>query len=315
MARARNIKPSFFTNEQLSDNCPLGRLLFIGLWTISDYKGDLEWKEKTLKIQLLPWDDCSIKELAINLDKSGLVRFYSDGIKVYLNIPNFEKHQNPHKNEKEKGSDIPSYTDSMRQLIDLKGLTINRDKSGFIQECSHSDRADSLLLNPESPILNPDITPSAPSATPKKKTKSGSRLPDDWRPTQEHVDAAMMLNPGYSREWFSATAHKFRDYWVAKTGKDATKADWLATWRNWVRNDLEFNRGKNNAKPQKLDDNNTDWVDLAFGSTASSDSGEQNLQWLEGDFSSVVGSDQRPGLPEPSEGGMAEGLDREPDNN
>lgn len=157
MARARNIKPSFFTNEQVSDNCPLGRLLFIGLWTIADFKGDLEWKEKTLKIQLLPWDDCDLKELAINLDKSGLIRFYSDGNKIYINIPNFEKHQNPHKNEKEKGSEIPCYSDAMRQAIDFKGLTINRDKSGLKPESSHSDRADSLLLNPESPILNPVI--------------------------------------------------------------------------------------------------------------------------------------------------------------
>lgn len=27
----------------------------------------------------------------------------------------------------------------------------------------------------------------------------------------------------------------FRDHWTAKTGKDATRLDWLATWRNWVR--------------------------------------------------------------------------------
>jgi hypothetical protein len=161
MARARNIKPSFFTNEQVSDNCPLGRLLFIGLWIQADYKGDLEWREKTLKIQLLPWDNCSLKELAINLDKSGLIRFYSDGNKIFINIPNFEKHQNPHKNEKERGSDIPAYSDEMRQLIDLKGLTINRDKSRAVPECSHSDPADSLLLIPDSPILNPPLSASA----------------------------------------------------------------------------------------------------------------------------------------------------------
>jgi type IV secretory pathway VirB10-like protein len=151
------------------------------------------------------------------------------------------------------------------------------------------------------------VTPSAPPE--KKLRKTGSRLPDDWRPTQEHVEAAMQLNPDYTREWFSSTAHKFRDYWVAKTGKDATKADWLATWRNWVRNDLEYNRGKANAKPKQLDNESTDWVSLAFGSTTSGDSGEQDLQWLEGDFSSLGGGDQRPGLPKPSEGGMVEGLD------
>lgn len=156
MARARNIKPSFFTNEQVSENCPLGRLLFIGLWTMADYKGDLEWKEKTLKIQILPWDDCSVKQLAINLDKSGLVRFYSVGDKIYLNIPTFERHQNPHKNEREKGSEIPAYSEQHRQAIDFNTLTINRDKSGVIPECSHSDRADSLLLIPDSPILKPE---------------------------------------------------------------------------------------------------------------------------------------------------------------
>lgn len=156
MARARNIKPSFFTNEQLADNCPLGRLLFIGLWTLADHKGDLEWKERTIKIQILPWDDCDIKKLAITLDKSGLIRFYSDGDKIYLNIINFIKHQNPHRNEKEKGSDIPAYSESFRQLIDLKELTINRDLSRVILEGSHSNPAESLIPLTDSPILKPE---------------------------------------------------------------------------------------------------------------------------------------------------------------
>ena len=240
MARARNIKPSFFTNEQVSDNCPLGRLLFIGLWTMADFKGDLEWKEKSLKIQLLPWDDCSIKELAINLDKSGLIRFYSDGNKIYINIPNFERHQNPHKNEREKGSEIPHYSEVMRQAIDLKGLTINRDKSGLKPESSHSDRADSLLLIPDSPILNP-VIPESKQVTPQAATprKTASRLPDDWKPNQTHWDAAKEINPNLTDEWFKLVAHKFKDYWIAKSGKDATKVDWLATWRNWLRREVE----------------------------------------------------------------------------
>lgn len=155
------------------------------------------------------------------------------------------------------------------------------------------------------------ITPqAAPPATPEKKSrKTGSRLPDDWRPTQEYVDAAMQLNPDYTREWFSATAHKFRDYWVAKTGKDATKADWLATWRNWVRNDLEYNRGKANAKPKQLDHNSTDWIDRTLPSLpihrggasgvhagsaqAGGANGEQDFHLIDCDFSSVVISDQR----------------------
>ena len=33
---------------------------------------------------------------------------------------------------------------------------------------------------------------------------------------------------------------KFKDYWAAKTGANALKADWQAGWRTWVRNSLEF---------------------------------------------------------------------------
>jgi hypothetical protein len=28
---------------------------------------------------------------------------------------------------------------------------------------------------------------------------------------------------------------KFCDYWHGKAGRDATKVDWVATWRNWIR--------------------------------------------------------------------------------
>lgn len=169
MARARNIKPSFFTNEQLADSCPLGRLLFIGLWTLADYKGDIEWKEKTIKIQILPWDDCDIKKLAINLDKSGLIQFYSVQDKIYIHVVNFVKHQNPHKNERDKGSYIPCFADEHRQAIDLQGITINRDLSGLERNSSQSNPADSLLLNPYT--LNPDMPESQQVATQDKPAK------------------------------------------------------------------------------------------------------------------------------------------------
>lgn len=156
MARARNIKPALFSNDDLAENDPLGRLLFIGLWTIADYKGELEWRPKRIKAQLLPYDNCDIKELAINLDKSGFIRFYSSQGNTYLKILNFEKHQNPHKNERDKGSIIPDYSHDLEETLESIGLepesrkiTINRDKDG-------SDPADSLIPYPDSLILIPD---------------------------------------------------------------------------------------------------------------------------------------------------------------
>lgn len=156
MARARNIKPAFFDNDELAEVPALGRLLFIGLWTLCDYKGNLEWREKRIKKQLLAYDNCDINKLAINLDKSGFVRFYSEQDKIFVNIVNFNKHQNPHKNERDKGSDIPEWSEVASQLIDLNTLTINRDLSGLKRSDSDSNPADSLILIPDSLILIPD---------------------------------------------------------------------------------------------------------------------------------------------------------------
>lgn len=156
MARSRNIKPAFFNNDELAEIEPLGRLLFIGLWTIADFKGDLEWREKRIKAQILPYDNCDIKKIAINLDSSGFIRFYSDGNKTYLNVSNFIKHQNPHKNEKDKGSEIPEFNKIMRQAIDLTTLTINRDKSGLNHDKDGTNPADSLIPITDSLNLIPE---------------------------------------------------------------------------------------------------------------------------------------------------------------
>lgn len=161
MARSRNIKPSFFVNVELGELDPMARLLFIGMWTVADFKGDFEWQPKRLKIQILPYDNCDITELAISLDKSRLITFYSDGEKIYCRVVNFREHQNPHPNEEKKGSSIPKYSEAMRQLVDISTLTINRDKSRQVSEDSISDPADSLIPLTDSLILIPDTNQPA----------------------------------------------------------------------------------------------------------------------------------------------------------
>ena len=90
------------------------------------------------------------------------------------------------------------------------------------------------------PPLNPPPSSSSSSSSsnnedtaPSAKSPRGTALPKDWE------------LPGDWRTWAEGArpdvdvltvADSFRDYWVAKPGKDGRKADWLATWRNWVRN-------------------------------------------------------------------------------
>ena len=106
MARARNIKPAFFMNDELAEIDPLGRLLFIGLWTIADREGRLEDRPLRIKAEVLPYDNCDTVELLNQLEKRGFVfRYEVDGT-GYIQITNFTKHQNPH--YKEVASEIPA---------------------------------------------------------------------------------------------------------------------------------------------------------------------------------------------------------------
>ena len=69
---------------------------------------------------------------------------------------------------------------------------------------------------------------SVPRATADART--GTRLPEDWQPSERCI--AYALDRGISRARISIEAEKFRNYWIAKSGRDATKRDWSATWRN-----------------------------------------------------------------------------------
>ena len=65
------------------------------------------------------------------------------------------------------------------------------------------------------------------------RSPSGSRLPEDWKLPPDWRAWARRERPEIDPD---AEADKFRDFWHAKAGKDARKANWQATWRNWIRN-------------------------------------------------------------------------------
>ena len=102
-----------------------------------------------------------------------------------------------------------------------------------------------VTTNPPSPIgdsppqtdqqiAQPDPPP------PKRETARGCYLPDDWRPNADARQTAH--DEGLNDEEIDRCAAKFRDYWCAKSGAGARKRDWLATWRNWVRREVDDGR-------------------------------------------------------------------------
>ena len=142
MPRARNIKPAFFKNESLSELSPHARLLFIGLWCLADVKGRLEDRPARIRAEVFPYETVDVDQLLDELAKSDgnfITRYVVDG-QPYIEVKNFHLHQNPHPNEKKKGSSIPS-------------PVMDRGKSRLlVGDQSITSRAD--ILNPD--ILNPD---------------------------------------------------------------------------------------------------------------------------------------------------------------
>ena len=88
--------------------------------------------------------------------------------------------------------------------------------------------------NHQEPITNNHIVDNTTEVVSKPKvSKRGTRLPIDWVLPTEWKDWAKAERPDL---FIDSVADQFCDFWVAKTGINATKLDWQATWRNWVRN-------------------------------------------------------------------------------
>lgn len=110
MARSRNIKPGFFKNEMLAECAPLARLLFAGLWCLADRAGRLEDRPKRIRAELMPYDDGSVNGMLEELHQAGFIIRYEVGGKRFIQVVNFDKHQNPHHREAESTIPAPDET-------------------------------------------------------------------------------------------------------------------------------------------------------------------------------------------------------------
>lgn len=106
MARARNLKPGFFKNEDLAECSAWARLCFAGLWTLADREGRLEDRPKRIKGELFAFDSIEVEPLLVELAARGFIqRYRSEDGRGLIQVVAFHKHQNPHHREPE--SDLP----------------------------------------------------------------------------------------------------------------------------------------------------------------------------------------------------------------
>ena len=222
--RARNIKPGFFKNEYLAEISPFARLLFVGLWLMSDKEGRLEYRPKRIKAELLPYDSVEIEKLLEELcnardDSCKFVSRYEVDGGQFLFIHKFVEHQNPHKNEKD--SLIPPF-------INIPVIT------GQVQNLHHTNPAESV-----SPILNPEsvsLIPSYANHEKNEERESGivEKIISSWNERSGCLPA-IMLTPLQTE----------RIIFLLKEKKEQTELSWWDSLFDSIGKTMGHLRGEN----------------------------------------------------------------------
>ncbi len=106
-----------------------------------------------------------------------------------------------------------------------------------------------------SPSLSSGYVPAESTETLPRKTSRGAprgtRLPDDFAVTAAMVEWARQHAPHVDGR---IETEQFCDYWRSKAGRDATKLDWIATWRAWMRKaEQQAGRPRKAAGPTDAD--------------------------------------------------------------
>lgn len=123
MARARFIRPEFFTDEKVGELPFAARLLFAGSWIHADLNGVLEWRPKQLRALIFPHDENvksgDVEKWMKDIERARLVRVFvaqapghdgqeaGEGAATYALIVNFHKHQSLTESEIKSGARFP----------------------------------------------------------------------------------------------------------------------------------------------------------------------------------------------------------------
>jgi hypothetical protein len=93
----------------------------------------------------------------------------------------------------------------------------------------------------DTPLVPPHTPPYNPSKQ-KQTNACGARLPENWEPSPEDIEAAK--GDGLPEELIPNVLKDFRDHFIAEPGANGYSRNWSANWRKYcrVRVDLIANR-------------------------------------------------------------------------
>ena len=192
MARSRNIKPGFFTNEDLVELDFATRLLFAGLWTVADREGRLQDRPKKIKIDVFPADNLDIDAMLQALHDAKFIQRYEVNGSKFIQISSWDKHQNPHHTE--KASEIPGPNGEITVKAPLKTRDAQKQDGGNLAD---SLIPDSLIPDSEKSAGKPADPPGFAEFwktwPPTERKQAKGKCLEAWKKSGAEQDAEAVL--------------------------------------------------------------------------------------------------------------------------
>lgn len=130
------------------------------------------------------------------------------------------------------------------------GKPTNQEPITNNQEPLQSIGENSIFTQPNEPV---------PAVSKKPKVDRGTRLPDDWEPSEKDLEWIKTNKPSMPAQQVADQTLAFKNYWTSKTGKDATKLDWSKTYQNWFLNLRTAGKYQPNQQPVTSRNVNDHW--------------------------------------------------------
>ena len=214
MARTRNVKPSFFKNEHLAECEPMARLLFVGLWTLADSDGRMEFRPLRIKAELFPYDACDIVPMLAQLAEHGFIRVYGVEGRNYLDIPTFREHQRCHPSEHSEG--LPAWESG--QAVNFHGEKLFLTANCALPSFNPSTSNPSTLGAPSTPQRRRSSKPADPLRWSAESGWEGITDADHAEWSQAYPAADLPVELAKATQWLKANPKKARK----------------SNWRRWL---------------------------------------------------------------------------------
>lgn len=255
MSRIRSVHPGLWTDSAfINVSMPAG-LFFIGLWNFADDNGVFEWHPQALKLRIMAGRRVNIQKLLNELLEQKLIEHYQIEKVQYGKIHNFRKWQKPQKpfyKYPDKDGSVPVVMSSFREnhgcikqdknrsVIgnDHASIENNNKNSGLVKLSTIGREKERKSKGKEEEISiidNHKKDFQSCFSDQQDKVWQGLCLSENWQPDADCQAYAESL--GLNLE---ETIENFRDYWLAKAGKEALKRDWNAVWRSWCRKSRDW---------------------------------------------------------------------------